>query len=100
VLSGCVCTELAVKNSYPEQITVTSGHTGQSYTINTGKTATVPHTLGPVMVETKSGKKWEYRNVSSLDGANKSHFVFWHKIVKSFEIKEPEGPNQGMHGIR
>jgi hypothetical protein len=94
VLSGCVCTELAVKNTCPEMITVTSGHTGRSYSIRSGKTATVPHTAGSVSVITASGKKWEYPAVCSVDGTNESYFIFWHKVVKSFEIKEPDVPNK------
>ena len=93
MLTGCVCTELAVKNATPEKITVTSGHTGKSYGIRSGKTATVPHTTGSLSVVTETGRKWEYPAVSALGGKAEGYFIFWHKIVAPFEIKEPGVPN-------
>ena len=93
MLTGCVCTELNVKNATSEKITVTSGHTGKSYGIRSGKTATVPHTLGSVSVVTETGRKWEYPAVSALGGKTEGYFIFWHKIVEPFEIKELGVPN-------
>lgn len=96
ILTGCVCTELAVKNATTEKITVTSGHTGKSYGIRSGKTTTVPHTAGSLSVITETGKKWEYPAVSALGGKAESRFIFWHRVVKSFVIKEPEVPNKTL----
>jgi hypothetical protein len=94
MLTGCVSTELAVKNATPEKVTVISGHTGRSYGIGPGKTTTVPHTVGSLSVITETGKKWEYPAVSALDGRTEHCFIFWNKIVKPFEIKEQDIPNK------
>ena len=94
ILTGCVCTELAIKNATPEKIIVTSGHTGKSYGIKSSKTTTVPHTAGSLSVVTETGKSWEYPAVSALGGTAESYFIFWRKVVRPFEIKEPKVPNK------
>ncbi len=92
--TGCVHTELAVKNSCPETITVTSGHTGKSFSIGPGKTASVPHTIGSISVETESGKTWQYSEVTSTDGEPRRHFIVSRRIVKAFEITEQGTPRR------
>jgi len=95
VLTGCVSTYLTVRNNLSESVVVTSGHTGESFRIKPNRTRKIPHTLGPVTVQTASGKRREYPSVNATDGQNTRHFIFWRKVVKPFEINEHEVSGRG-----
>jgi|GEM_PF-5119538 len=89
-LQGCFMTYVAVTNKTGQPITVTSGHTHESYRVAPEQTKDIPHSAGDLMIETKSGKKWTEPNVTALDSQNQSHFIFWQKRVKAITVEEPK----------
>jgi hypothetical protein len=83
-----------VTNNTGESITVTSGHTHESYAIAPDRTKRIPHTFGDLMVSTKSGMKWTIPNVGAIGGDPKRHFIFWSKYERVITIEKPNDKGQ------
>ncbi len=81
-------TYVAVTHKTGEPIAVTSGHTHESCRLAPGQTKDIPYTAGTLMVETRSGENWSKPNVTTLDGQNQGHFIFWQKRVKGMTIEK------------
>ena len=88
LLTGCVRTFMAVKNSTDQNITVISSHTGKAVIVHPGQTRNVPHSHGSLTITSDSGSTWTKDNISALGGQRQRDFIFWTKVVQTFEVTE------------
>ena len=80
LLNGCcVATELKVTNRTGRSIQFYTGHTQKTVQISADATATIPHTMGRIIVTTPQGVVWKY------DGLDVPDPVFAAEITKKYK---------------